>query len=73
MKGFRVSGAGRLAAIAALSTVLTAGCGGGNESTDVKFPDVSKLPQPKEVVVGKGGAAGGVESKGDPGLSSQAK
>ena len=73
MKGFREPGIGRLVGAAAFSTLLAFGCSSGTGSVDVKFPDVSTLPQPKEVRVGSGSPVAGVTSQGEPGDSSRAK
>jgi len=45
-----------------------AGCGGGSDIVEVKFPDVSKLPQPPAAAADKGGrdTKSGPMSKGDP-------
>ena len=73
MKDFRFSGLRGILMTAAFSILLASGCNNGTESTDVKFPDVSTLPQPKEVLAGKGSPVAGVTSQGDPGESSRAK
>lgn len=67
MRRFRSSPLGLSTAVAAAAMAL-AGCGGGSDIVEVKFPDVSKLPQPPAAAADKGGrdTKSGPMSKGDP-------
>lgn len=61
------------AAVALFAGFGLSGCGGGNETVEVKFPDVSKLSQPAPVGKASSGVQAGPESKGDPSETSRAK
>lgn len=61
------------AALALLVGFGLSGCGGGNETVEVKFPDVSKASLPAPVGKASAGVQAGPESKGDPSDFSRAK
>jgi hypothetical protein len=67
---------GSLWALAASTAVTLAfvGCGGDSGPTEVKFPDVSKLPPPPPVAKGKvDNSLQGPTSQGDPTEASRKK
>lgn len=55
------------------ATFMAAGCGGGDDAVEVKFPDVSTLPKPVAPSSSKAAAKPTNASQGDPSQYSRVK